>query len=188
MKILAIFVITLTSLSSCKFHCDGYPDSELKWIPYYLDDKLRYFNNSDTFELSVNDYFKTQPSTFHAVAMDMWCTYNGYYQTTTCEFGYFIKEEIKNMRRTDDGIYVNLTNNDAYYFDIWQMKSNSDAINLRYIADTVINQINYQEVFFASKDTLNGSPKIAWIILAKDKGVVEFYDFQSKRKWLLVNN
>ena len=185
--VFAILVILLNSFSSCRLHCDGFPDSDLKWIPYNLDDKLTYFSNKDTFGLSVNDFYKTQPSTFHAMAMDMWCTYNGYYQTTKCQFGYFIKEEIAFNRHTDDGLHIKISDNDEFVFDIWQRKSFSDTINVKYFADSLIDKINYQEVFIASKDTLNNSPKVAWIIIAKDKGIIEFYDFQSKQKWQLLS-
>ena len=63
-----------------------------------------------------------------------------------------------------------------------------DTIKLEYFEDTLINSKSYKEVFLITKDTIHYSPKIAWIIKASDKGIVEFYDFELKKTWNLIDN
>ncbi len=184
--IIFLGIIFLPGLS-CKYHCDGFPDYDLKWIPYQIDSEISYYNLSDTFKLSIIDFYKSEPSSFRGLAMDIECGYNGYYQTTTSDRGYSIREELKETGYLG-GMYSQITENDKFVFNIWSKVSYSDSIKVKFFADTIINQIQYQEVFLISKDTLSKSPRIAWIIKAKDKGIVEFYNFKTKQRWSLVDN
>ena len=182
-NIVFLFAIQLLILYSCRSHCDGFPDRYLKWIPYQMNDKIKYVNNHDTIILSVIDYFKTEPFSPRTVLPFVVCDPSqGYYQTTN-DHGYSIREEFEEGYNR---MQILITDKEKFTFNILNKSSYSDSIKVKYSADTTINLADYQEVFLISKDTISKSPQIAWIIKAKDKGIVEFYNYRTKQKWDLV--
>jgi hypothetical protein len=188
MKILSlfIFVFSILGLNSCKYECEGFPDSELIWIPYSIGDTLYYSDNVDTISMIVEDYFLSPFSSSRGLWMDYRCEYNGYYQTSKEDFNYQIKEEITDSY--NGGMKISITKNDFFRFNIWNKTTYSDTVSVRFYADTLINSMSYSELFLVSKDTVHQSPRIAWILKAKDKGIIEFYDYNLKRKWRLIDN
>jgi hypothetical protein len=58
---------------SCKFECDGFPESELVWIPYRINDTLSYSNGDDTITFIVDDYDRAEPDKFCALAEEVIC-------------------------------------------------------------------------------------------------------------------
>jgi hypothetical protein len=172
-------------LYSCGSHC-GFPDGYLKWIPYQMNDQIKYVNNHDTIILSVIDYFKTEPSSSRPFLLFADCDpANGYYHTTTSNQGYSIREEFEEGY---NNMQVQISEKDKFTFNIWNKTSYSDSIKVKFSTDTTINMTVYQEVFLISKDTIGKSPQIAWIIKAKDKGIVVFYDYRTKQKWNLATD
>jgi hypothetical protein len=63
----------------------------------------------------------------------------------------------------------------------WNLESKEPrlpGIQVKYFKDTTINFLEYDEVFLIRKNTILDQPKIAWLIKAKNKGIVEFYDLR----------
>ncbi|RKD89842.1 hypothetical protein [Mangrovibacterium diazotrophicum] len=189
MKQLKYFLISLLILTSfaCKYKCPGFDESEMKWVPYSIGETLKYTNKSDTIELSVVDYYMTEPYSFRGVLiMDVWCEAESYYSTSQADNGYEIREDYSD--NSDNwGMNVNITKSDFFKFHIPSQSSLADSIKVAYMQDTLINGFQYSEVFVISKDTANLSPRISYFIKAADLGVIEFYDRKSQQKWNLVN-
>jgi hypothetical protein len=181
----ALYICLTLGFISCKYHCPGYPDSELLWIPYNIGDTLIYRDELDTIIMPVIDHFLSPPSSFRGIAMDIECSYNGFYQTSKVDIGYQIREEFKN--EYDWGMYIKITQNDSFHIDAYNKRSFSNTVKVKYIPDTIINSVNYSEVLLVSKDTLKSSPRIAWFLRSNEKGIIEFYDYRLKRKWRLIN-
>jgi hypothetical protein len=185
-KIIFGFIVGLLSILhlSCNYDCPGYPESELLWIPYDLNDTLIYTNQDDTILFVVIDKFITEPSTFKGIAMDYECMYEGYYLTTKTNLNYQLREE--NSNGFGGGMKMQITDSDIFGFNIWDKSSFSDSIKVVQKQDTLINHSEYKEVYILSKDTLNLNPRISYIIKTPNQGIVEFYDYHLKKKWSLL--
>jgi len=180
-----VFLI-LTVYSCRELKCDGFPDSELKWIPYKINDTIKYSNNNDTIEFIVEQFYKSEPISERGGFFDweIFCYIEAYYYTSKAKNDYQIKENCDN----GNSMRIEITENDFFYFELYSRESFLDTIKLEYFEDTLINSKSYKEVFLITKDTIHYSPKIAWIIKASDKGIVEFYDFELKKTWNLIDN
>jgi hypothetical protein len=191
MKLLSLILgglLIIIVMSSCfKYECDGFPAAEITWIPYTVGDTLRYCNNLDTLSFKVIDHYLTEPSYFRGLVMDYECDYTGYYETERVDLGYKIRESLSDHYKYG-GLKISFTNSDFFRFNIWKKDSYNDSVTVKYLQDTLLNGITYYDVFFVSKDTINQTPKIAWLLKAKDKGILGFYDFETKTKWTRINN
>jgi len=185
-KYALIGILTLL-INSCKYKCEGFQESELKWVPYEIGETIKYTDKFDTIEFRITDFFKTESSSFSGLVMDYECDSKCYYLTSkNDELGYQLREEYNDG--FDWGMKIQITDNDRFEFDIPNNTSFSDSIKVVHKPDTLINCTEYTNVFIVSKDTLNKSPRIGYIIKAENFGIIEFYDFYLKQKWILINN
>jgi len=182
-SVFILFGTFLIGLISCKHECEGFPDSSLKWIPYRLNDTIRYTDNIDSIEFVVIDFYKSGPTDYRGI-YEIDCMTEAYYLTTKYKDYYQIKETCQ----YDTEMMIEIISMELFEFDIEDKISFNDSVKLRYLQDTIINSIKYYEVLIVSKDTINNSPNIAWIMKANDMGIIEFYDFKLKRKWRIINN
>jgi len=176
--------LILISLNSCKYTCPGFPDEELKWIPYKLNDTLRYSDSKDTIYLVVNEFYKSGPTSFRGLAMDYWCDFNGHYYTSKSSlYDYQIKDSFSSLN--DSRIQIT-QQGDVFEFPHYSNYSN-DSIKVIYFADSIIKNTDFKEIFVLQKDTIKQNPRISRVIKSSDKGIIEFYDYKYKRKWNLIN-
>lgn len=116
--------------------------------------------------------------------MDVWCEYTGHYSTS---YSIINDYQIRELYSTMDGIEIQVTKYGTDFKIPYYQDYSDDLVNVRYVTDTTINDIVYNEVYVLQKDTISGSPRISQAIKSVDKGVVEFYDYQHKQKWSLIN-
>jgi len=181
--IYGIFIIVL--ISSCKYTCPGFPDEDLKWIPYNINDTLRYSDSKDTVYFIVNDFQKSEPSSFRGFAMDVECDFEGHYYTTKSSlYDYEIKDIYSTNNRTKIKIQITETGGE-FVFPYYEDYSN-DSIKIRHVADSLINGIDHKDIYVIQKDTIKITPRISRVIKSSEKGVIEFFDFKDKRKWNLI--
>lgn len=179
-------MLSIFGLQSCKYESEGFPDRELSLIPYNIGDSLHYFNGEDTIGLKVVDFYKTPPSSWHGLAMDVVYDdeYEGYYVTSKTTSGYFIREHLRNIDQYS--IDIQITDNDIFKFvPVHDYPQERDSLNVIFCKDTIIESRTYYDVYKVSKTKMTDSQKISWIIKAKDKGIVQFYDRYSKKVWTL---
>jgi hypothetical protein len=184
--IFVIFVLLSAVSISCEYSCPGYPESELGWIPFKLNDTLKYINQDEIISFIVNDKYVTEYSTFRGLYMDVFCDYTGYYLTSETNYNYKLREE--NSSRFRAGMKIQITENDKFEFDNFNMASFSDSIKVSTKRDTLIRDCFYSEVYLLSKDTFQNKPRISYLIKTRKQGVIEFYDFSLKKKWNLLRN
>ena len=171
-------------IGSCKYHCSGFPDEDLKWIPYNINDTLRYSDSRDTIILVVTDFYTSEPSSFRGLVMDYWCDYNGYYYTSKSSmYDYMIKDCYSSLNNNK----IQITEQgDIFEFPYYQDYT-SDSIKITYKSNILINETVYKDAYIISKDTIKQNPRISRVIKSSDSGVIEFYDHKFKRKWNLIN-
>ena len=183
---LIVLGILLTSLYSCKYDCPGFSDKDLHWVPYNLSDTLKYVNNNDTIEFVVINFYKNPPTSFYGLAMDIAYNESAYYSTNKIPlYGYKLEEkyELKNTINMN----INVTDNDIFVFNPYSFLDN-DSIKISFHSDTLINNVNYSQVYVIKKDTMTLNPRISEVIKSVNKGIIQFYDFSTKKKWNLITN
>ncbi len=178
-----IILVSITLFVSCNYvveDCSGFPNSDLKNIPYNHGEQIRYNNGIDTISFSVDTFYKTEPyeirGSFPQTGFDD-CGSTGLYGTSIDpKFGYKLVDEFSQngggvFHITINTPYGNETfNNPTEYYDTYQ-----------------VNGVRYEEVNIFEKDTLNNSPIIYKIIKASNKGIIQFNDFQNKMVWDIVD-
>ncbi len=181
-----LHILLLVFITSCEYHCDGFLEEYDKYVTFELNDTISYSNGIDTLNFTVIDYFRNEPSSFTGLAMDVDCNYEKYYQTDI-QNGYFIREHFNNFFSRNDDIEVSFTENDTFGLNTYNVSSeNYDYSTVEFYQNLSINGSEYNDVYYLLKDTINDNPKIGYIIKANPGGIIEFYDFETKEKWNLI--
>lgn len=179
-----LIIPIIIGLHSCKYDCPAFPDSETIWVPHQDGDVLKYFSDSDTIEFEVIENFKSGPSDFRGLVMDYDCDYEGYYITTQNNQGLRIKERITAFK----GMEVEFSDIDNFEFWVSFSNSETDKYKINYLADTVINSIEFQDVFKVYKKNSIPDCRIDWIIKANNKGVIQYHDKSTDKIWTKIIN
>ena len=182
-KLLILFLIVF-NITACEYECPGFNDIYDKYVTYNLNDKISYSNGIDTLNFNVVDFYRETPNSFRGLAMDVECFEEKYYVTNN-QSDYQISESYETAFSSfDDDIKISITNNDNFGLRLYDFNSeNYDYSKVEFNQNYEYNGINYNEVIFLLKDTLNSNPKIGYIIKANPGGVLEFYDFEKKEIW-----
>ncbi|MGQ1948788.1 hypothetical protein ACT3CD_16980 [Geofilum sp. OHC36d9] len=179
---LLIFLI-IVGLQSCTYDCPAFPESETIWIPHQKGDVLKYFSDSDTMDFEVIESFKSGPDDFKGfMIMDYECDYEGYYLTNENNDGIKIKERITAF----SGMEVEFSDVDNYKFSLYLDDFETDDFKVKYFVDTVINAIEFQDVFKVYKKNSNSDCRIDWIIKANNEGVIQYHDKTTDKIWTKI--
>jgi hypothetical protein len=176
-------------INSCRFPCDGFPNEDLKWLPYKFGDTIKYTNNIDTIGFEVVDFFQSERSDEkgYVVFMDVECGENAYYETeTNLLTGYRIRESALLTNPKID-IEVQPGKSIAFYRDTeYKFDKNVSAV---YYSEKVINDNLYKEVYeiAINIDSEEDYGSISRIIIIADFGIFEFYDSNTGETWKLIN-
>jgi hypothetical protein len=182
LRLLLIFLI-IVGLHSCTYDCPAFPESETIWIPHQDGDILKYFSDSDTIYFEVIESFKSGPSDFKGfMIMDYECDYEGYYSTNQNNDGIKIKERITAF----SGMEVEFSDVDNFKFSLNLGDSETDNYKVKYLADTVINAIEFQDIFKVHKKSANFDFRIDWIIKANNEGVIQYHDKTTDKIWTKI--
>ncbi|MDN3594324.1 hypothetical protein [Zunongwangia endophytica] len=184
-----VVLIILISITSCEYDCFGFPEEYDEYISFELNDTILYTNENDTLKFTVNDYNRTEPSSFTGLAMDYDCFEEKFYQTDVQD-EYFIREYFEeNYNSFQDGILISFTENDTFgLVGPTNFSSNNfEYSQIEYYQNFQFNGTDYNDVLFILKDTINSNPKIGYILKANPGGILEFYDFENKELWKQIN-
>ena len=193
MSKIVIGTFAIFYMQSCKYNCPAFRDENLCWIPYNKGDFLHYTDGENDIIFEIIDYYKTEPSSSMGVWMDVWCEEEGYYLTNQ-ESNYFIHEFYSLCCRHDKNeMEVKITDKDIFSFTVsplsfYNVKQTirTDLMEITFYPDTTIGNHQCTKTFLISKTKMNDSERISWIIKAKDKGIVQFFDKKSGKKWTLL--
>jgi len=183
---LIVLSVLLISLSSCEYNSPEFLEKNLHWVPYRLNDTLKYTCREATFDLVVTDFYKNPASSYRGLAMDVKYDQLAYYKTNeNLLYGYKIEEKYDNTLGTL-AMSIKITEKDYFVFNP-NIVENTDSMKIKLYSDTIINGISYQNVYVLEKDTVKLKPRISEVIKSESKGVIQFYDFSTKKKWNLEN-
>ena len=182
---LLICIFILIVLSSCRYHCPDFPESELKYIPYKLNDTLRYSSNNDTIELIVSDYYKTDKHTVKAnlPIMDLECEERANYITNKNQkIGCYIKESYDSQ----DLFNVEFDTYDVFNFSLYDDTIHMNGIIKKEFKENqkINGKIYYNCITLEKKFQEN----LIWKIVKVDSfGIVEFYHRDYQEPWTIIN-
>jgi hypothetical protein len=182
---LLIGIFTWIFLPSCRYHCQGFPESELKYIPYKLDDTIMYYNNLDTINLIVSDYYKSENHLTERMfpVMDLWCEEKAYYQTDRNPIiDCYIREEYDAYEL----FKVEFNDNNVFSFSLFNDSQYKDGI----IKKSFNEQIEINGKIYHNCITLEKNKQIyvIWKIVKADSvGIIEFYHNKYQDSWKLIN-
>lgn len=179
-------ILTILIFTSCEYKCSGFPEWFDKYISYTSQDIISYTNELDTISFTVLESYSNGPSSSRGVYMDHDCLSEKYYFTDTIG-DYFINETFNSFER--DPISVSITSEEVFGFSEVEFLDHTyqNYLELEYYSEFDFNGQTYNETLLLVKDTINSSPKIGYIVKANPGGVLEFYDFETKEKWRLIN-
>lgn len=186
---LILIILIPVIINSCRFPCDGFPDEDLKWLPYTLGDRIRYTNDIDTIEFEVVDFYQSERSDEkgYVVFMDIDCGESAFYETeTNLLTGYKIKQSAFLTPSIID-IEVQPDKSIAFYLDS-EYESDKN-VRATYYAEKMLYGKLYNEVYEISINT-NAEEDygaISKIILIANFGIFEFYDSITEETWKLIN-
>ena len=176
------FFIILSILISCKGNkqCPPFDRELLVWIPYEKDDTIKFVNTeNDTIMFRVSEI-----SIFDDLSKYKYGCFSEY----SCLFVLDVNNSMyyKIINECEDCVTLNLgialnEKNGSFAF-------NTNNFETKITKDTIIGNQNYSNIIMLSVDTVK-YPNLShyWkIIIAKNKGIVKFYDRIDNEVWTYI--
>lgn len=167
--LISLFVL---AVSGCDYNCPGFDTELLKWMPYELGDELIYTNqHNDTLIFTINEKEISEPFETHK-------------GRNACNSSFFIAafEQVNSLSCgftiLDEDITIEISVNSCYD----NIKTTDINIEQK---EVVINNIIYNETIIFEKDTTINDDRIWKIILAKNYGIIQFYERETGQVWTL---
>ena len=171
-------------LVSCKYTCPDFPESELKYIPYNLNDSIRYSNKSDTIEFIVTDYYKTEENIVKTElpVMDLKCEEKANYSTDkNFKIGCYIKESYDISKHFN----VEFDSKNIFSFSLYNNYYEEGIIKREFKEQFEINGIIYYNCIILEKEL---SQYLIWKIVKADNfGIIEIYHKDYQDPWRIIN-
>lgn len=195
-----IKVIYLFFLATCVCSCnimelfpanDSHSCEEL--LDFKLNETIKFKSNQNILEFKVIDLYVKKVEGKDGKTSEFCQISQGY--ETNINQGYKIKERTSQGSNymDEEDAYIEISLLEApLEGDFFKVKQISDVnyhtndLNVDYYFKYELNNKIYDKVIVISKDTINANPKIGFIKRAIPGGIIEFYDFQSKQTWKLV--
>ena len=174
-------IIIIAIISSCKNQqeCPAFDRNLLVWAPYEKNDTIKFENNkNDTINFIISEKTIYDHKGIYKNGCfsecSVYCVDNGK------EFNYKIHNYCDDCIQFSLNIFLN---NKSGSFSLDTDKLNDNIIN-----ETAIDNKKYTNVIIIKTDTIK-YPNLShfWkIIIAKNKGVVKFYDRIDNETWTLI--
>jgi predicted DNA binding protein len=170
--LISLFVL---AVSSCNYSCPGFDTELLKWMPYELDDELIYTNQYDDtlifriYQKEISESYETSHKNRN------YCESHLYYDIAE------ISNQSINMifrinkleNNTSIGIEINIQNNSGFFY------IETENLNTKIIT---LESNSYETITFEN-DTIGDDNEIWKVILAKNYGIIQFYDREADFVW-----
>lgn len=184
-KIIFLSLTFLCFLNACKYQCPSFPESKLIYIPYEMNDTLKYSNGIDTIVFVVSEYYQTEKHTFSTAfpIMDLWCEEKANYKTDqNLKVGCFISESYDEYELFE----VKFNELNKFTFSLSDKSVFEGGIIKEEFSDQLeINGRLYHNCITVEKNTLYN---LIWKIVKADSvGIVEFYHNDYQDPWVLLN-
>jgi len=196
MKFPKIIILILTSciliFTECSYHCNGFPDDELEWVPFRINDILYYTNNIDTVSIKVTDFYETGPSSFtsYVPIMDTDCPSEAYYLTEQNERLNFSIMQLRNegcFNYPCKKMELYFSGLDTLMFNDYSVSNDWDSIvYVKYCEDTIIENKEMFDVYLLTKKVIRSEEYIDSVLIAPTYGILQFYDSREKIIWTRI--
>jgi hypothetical protein len=177
-----LFLAFITLFFSCKYTCDGFPEGELKWIPFKLGDTLTYVSSVDTLQFEITDLDISKSSRSYGLSMDFECYNHASYSTNTLN-GIMIREFIW----FSDEFMVEFSEDDLFEYPGLKEMPQNMKVTVDVLNDTIINGYKYSRAYKYTKEMKSEDESIQWVIKAEDHGIISFYDSKKDITWLKIS-
>ena len=194
-----LFIPILLFLTGClgETHCPEYPGSKLSWLPYQLDNLVKFSNNNDTISFIINDNTKSNAYSFKKNCKCA-CEADAQFKTNVNDqidlkiagrsifFGIVVDYQYTFIKYGGD-LYSALRS-DNFHFSEENDKISEEVIAEYYIADMV-----YKNVIIIELDTIDDysftwqKPEIWRLLVAESIGIIQFEDCKTREVWKRVN-
>ena len=175
---IGVLILSLLMGSCTKHTCEGFPESELKLTPFEVNEKLKYFSEAETIELTVIDKYCSKEHQYSGEAGLYLCTPESWYRTNEFE-NISIYEKVEIGLSYSPFMTTIFSSNNIFVY-ILEDGYTDDSISVRHIGDTLINGIQLHETFEIVKNYQSG---VDWFIRAANKGIIAFRDKDSNKTW-----
>jgi hypothetical protein len=171
-------ILSLLMGSCTKHTCEGFPESELKLTPFEVNEKLKYFSEAETIELTVIDKYYSKEHKYGGEAGLYTCIPESWYKTNEME-NISIYERVEIGNSYSPYMTTNFSSNDIFIYELEDGYTNN-SISVRHIGDTLINGIQLHETYEIEKKSQSG---VDWFIRASNRGIVAFRNKDSNKVW-----
>lgn len=165
-------------MGSCKHTCEGFPESELKLTPFEVNEKLKYFSEAETIELTVIDKYYSKEHKYGGEPLPGYCTPESWYGTNEFD-NISIYEKVEIGLSYSPYMTTNFSSNNIFVYELRDGYTDG-SISVRHIGDTLINGIQLHETYEIVK---NSQSEVDWFIRAANKGIIAFRDKDSNKIW-----
>ena len=179
-----VLALVLFVFSSCKYTCEEFPESELKWIPYQVGDGILYSDGLDTISFEVTNAYFNKEISERGLFTDIVCPIEAFYETDEVQ-EYKIREHYGVDFR--GAFEARFSDRETFYFFLNRMSLENDSIVTNYAIDTLINNVVYSEVYFVQKKDISSGTRASWIIKSANEGIVQFYDNEQDKTWVKLD-
>jgi hypothetical protein len=174
--ILGLLILSLF-VAACKNTCESFPEKELKWVPFEVNEKIKYSYDGNNLEFTVKDNFFSPGGKYGGEPFPEACTPTAWYQTNELD-SISIYEKVELMF-SDPSMTTSFSANNTFNYELRDGYS-FNSVSVRLIGDTTINGIQLNEAFKIEKDSQNG---INWFIKAANRGIISFGEKDSTKVW-----
>jgi len=192
--------LILFLLTGCfgETNCPAFPENRLSWIPYQPDSIIRYTDETDTVDFTIEETFKSNNYSFRSNC-DCLCEANASFRTKTNNdlnfkiegysnyYGEITNYEFSFIRYGYSGEYYTALNSDDFYFGNKNGKMTDDLI-----AEFQIDNKTYKNVLKIELDTIDDNslnwrkPSIWRIFIADSIGIIQFNDCTTRKTWRII--
>lgn len=172
-----IIVFSISLSTSCNYNCPGFDTKLLEWMPYDLNDKIIYYNqNNDTISFTINQ--KDISSSYETSYKNRKeCVSEMSIGEASSEKGLGI-----NINKKSDLIIISAaarinSNSGSIYLETENIENETQTLT--------INNKSFTETIMFEIDTTKNDMKIWKIIIAKNYGIVQFFDRETDEIWTL---
>ena len=194
-KIYPLIIIFMTGCFG-ETDCPKYPESKLSWLPYQLDNEIKFTNNFDTISFIINETWVSEGYSFKNNC-DCACEANALFKTDINDKINIKIEAYSNFYgdRTNyeynlikyGGDYYSAQRSDDFYFSD-ENNGIENEINSVY----TIGNKTYKNVLELKLDTIDDNslnwrkPEIWRLIIADSVGIIQFDDCKSRNSWIRI--
>ena len=179
-------------------NCPNFPESKLNWLPYRLNNVIKFTDMNDTIEFTIAETFLSDAYSFKKNCK------------CACEANALFKTDINKKIDIKIEGYSNFYNKDkkttyeyhlikyggdfysAQHSDDFNFSNENNGIANAIISEFTVGKIKYKNVLILELDTIDDNslnwrkPEIWRLIIADSVGIIQFDDCKLRKTWTRI--